>query len=97
MKEAKKECLGGGKGRRRLGDKRKVWHMGKPEQPIDKRKASWRLWRELGQFCLGKAKTSFLIFSTGKKCSEIFKLKKKVVHGEVPPVQMYVVQDCSLA
>lgn len=32
MKEAKKECLGGGKGRRGLGDKRKVWHMGKPER-----------------------------------------------------------------
>lgn len=82
VKEAKKECLGGGKGRRGLGDKRKVWHMGKPERSIYERRACWTPWRKPGQFCLGKAKTSFLIFSTRKKCSEIFKLKKKKLFVE---------------
>lgn len=81
VKEAKKECLGGGKGRRRLGDKRKVWLVGKSERSIYKRstrRARWTPCRKPGQFCLGKTKTSFLIFSTQKKCSEIFKLKKKL-------------------
>lgn len=65
MMEAKKQCLGEGKGRRGLEDKRKVWHMGKPPV-LDERKASWRLsGKSLASVAVPprKAKT-FLIFST---------------------------------
>lgn len=70
MMEAKKQCLGEGKGRRGLEDKRKVWHMGKPPV-LDERKASWRLWKKPGQ--CGSSSQESKDFSHFQHLNEMFR------------------------
>lgn len=78
MKEAKKECQVGRKGRRRLGDKRKVWHMGSLSNQSTRGKQVGDSRESLASSAWEKQRLLFSFSAPERNVQKYLNLKKKL-------------------